>query len=771
MTDEDPELGALRRQVRDLEARIGDLEARVDAGTTHRSDASAPPPPAVPVRPAAASALWMPGQPVSPARQEVPSVQLPPILPLPPFGRGPAAPVAHDDGPATAGRSMNDLEERFAGRALAWVGGFALVAAAVFFLSLAFSRGWITEPMRVLIGIVLGAVAFTLGAVLLARRNELMGTILAGVGLGIVSIAILAATRLYDLVTPGVGLAGALVVSAASALVAVRFDARNVAAFGLVAALAAPPLVGASATPLTLGFLAATLVGATGVSLFRSWRWLPSLAFVLAAPQVASWVTGDAAPVPALWVLAAFWALNAVASAGEEARLRRNDLRPSSAILVLANASFLVWGLFATLDGDLAAWRGLAIAVAAAAHLLVGAAFVARQGPDHLFANLVAGTGAALVAIAAFVQLGAPVVPVAWAAEATALVWLAVRRRNAWSAYGALALGALAVTHLLVVEYPFWEARIPAAMTFDLPMLNAAAGSLGAVLLALVVAASIVPMRPARSALMGCAVLLVAWASAFELHAPPLATLLAALLPLGVMVDGLLGRWPDGVGMPSMSEATREAPMATAAGLVAWIAGAWVACAHVAPPIRLWVEDGRGPLAGAWPLPLIALAVAAIVATRLPGSGPRDAHVPPRALLDGLAGLVAIYLVSVAVVDVFARQVGGPVAVTELANQAQVSLSVFWSAIGAGLLFAGLARRMPAVRTAGFSMLAVASAKVFLIDLAAMDVAYRTLVLAGLGLLLLASAWVFTRLRGRSGAAPGPELAADPADPGDPVAT
>ena len=94
---------------------------------------------------------------------------------------GPAADGAPDAGSAArrgAGRpradrsahprpasSLRDLEERFAGRALAWVGGLALVAAAIFFLSLAFSRGWITEPMRVLIGLAAAVAALVLGAV------------------------------------------------------------------------------------------------------------------------------------------------------------------------------------------------------------------------------------------------------------------------------------------------------------------------------------------------------------------------------------------------------------------------------------------------------------------------------------------------------------------------------------------------------------------------------------------------------------------------------
>ena len=257
-----------------------------------------------------------------------------------------------DDWSATVARtpiSLKDLEERFAGRALAWVGGIALVAAAIFFLSLAFSRGWITEPMRVAIGLTAGIAAFVAGAVLLARKNPLVGNVLAGVGLGVVSVSLFAATRLYGLMPPEAGLAGALVAAIAAAAVAVRYDARSVAAFGLIAALIAPPVMGASPTLLTLLFVAVTLAGSTAVALFRSWRWLPSLAFVLAAPQLASWLAGDPDTTQAVVALTGFWLVNIIAAAGEEVRIRRDDLRPSSAILVLANATFLLWGIFVVL--------------------------------------------------------------------------------------------------------------------------------------------------------------------------------------------------------------------------------------------------------------------------------------------------------------------------------------------------------------------------------------------------------------------------------------
>ena len=446
---------------------------------------------------------------------------------------------------APLGVSLRDLEERFAGRALAWAGGLALVAAAIFFLSLAFSRGWISEPVRVLIGLGAAVAALVLGAVFLDRRNALMGNVVTAVGLGIASVSLMAATRLYGLIPPELGLLGALVVAIAAAATAIRFDSREVAAFGLIAALIAPPLVDAPPTTLTLAFVAAILVGTTAIALFRSWPLLPAVAFVLAAPQLAAWLLAEPAPVEGLVVLGGFWLLNVVAAAGEEIRVRRDDLRPATALLVVANAAFLIWGGFVVLDGDLAPMRGAFTLVAALAHLALGGWMLRRQGLDHLFANLVAGTGVALLALAALVQLGASVVPVAWAAEAVALTWLAVRRRHGWSALAAAVLGGLAVAHLVVVEYPFSQLDdVLAAETA--PGAGGATLSLIGVVVAIAVAAAIIPVRWIRSALLGIAILVVAWAAPFTVAGPELIGVWAVLLPLGVMLDAWLARTHGG---------------------------------------------------------------------------------------------------------------------------------------------------------------------------------------------------------------------------------
>jgi len=83
----------------------------------------------------------------------------------------------------------------------------------------------------------------------------------------------------------------------------------------------------------------------------------------------------------------------------------------------------------------------------------------------------------------------------------------------------------------------------------------------------------------------------------------------------------------------------------------------------------------------------------------------------------------------------------------DLQKEAQVALSVLWSILGGVFFAAGTLLRRPPVRLFGLALLGLATAKVFLVDLAALDVAYRVLSLVALGVLLLISAVVYQRMQ------------------------
>ena len=74
-------------------------------------------------------------------------------------------------------------------------------------------------------------------------------------------------------------------------------------------------------------------------------------------------------------------------------------------------------------------------------------------------------------------------------------------------------------------------------------------------------------------------------------------------------------------------------------------------------------------------------------------------------------------------------------------------LSAFWSVCGLGSLWLGLRRNRRELRLAGFALLLLAVAKVFLFDLSALGSVYRVASFVALGVLLLTAAFAYQRMR------------------------
>jgi hypothetical protein len=141
------------------------------------------------------------------------------------------------------------------------------------------------------------------------------------------------------------------------------------------------------------------------------------------------------------------------------------------------------------------------------------------------------------------------------------------------------------------------------------------------------------------------------------------------------------------------------------------------------------------------PRAAIALAVAsaaAAICARLV----RDLRADLAAVGEILAAAGVVYLGSVVVVDRWgAYSDGSP------RQGGQVVLSAYWTLLGVASLVAGLFRDEKRLRLGGLLLLGLAVLKVFLYDLANLEQIYRVLSFIGLGLLLLASAFAYQRVR------------------------
>jgi uncharacterized membrane protein len=151
-----------------------------------------------------------------------------------------------------------------------------------------------------------------------------------------------------------------------------------------------------------------------------------------------------------------------------------------------------------------------------------------------------------------------------------------------------------------------------------------------------------------------------------------------------------------------------------------------------APPAALL--DGVGDLGQAL-VATVAVGVAALLTGLLVER--RDVSM---VLLVG-ASVSFVYAASLGIVDVIQGDD------SERSQTAQVVLSAFWAGVGLVAIVIGLARDVREVRYGGLVLLGLGVAKLFVYDLSELDQLYRVLSFIAVGLLLLAGAYAYQRVR------------------------
>ena len=643
--------------------------------------------------------------------------------PQPPPAPAKAPPPAR---PAPPLRREVDLEELLGGRLLALVGGVTVIVGLVFLVALAVERGWLGEAARTALAFTGSAALLALGAWLHERRDATQASLAAcGTGLAGLFLSLTAATVLYDLVPIVLALAGAFVFGAIGAALAIRWNATPIGGLGILGALAAPILVDATDNAQSLLFLAVAEAAAGAVLVWRRWDWLRVAAVGIVLIQLTGWVFSEDRPVArGFFVLALFGALNLAAATAYELR-RKTGTGTASLFIIGMNAVLL--GLLGTwvatggyFDEDVS-WRsaGWWLAGLGIAHLAAGLGLLRLQPRNRTIAIWLFGVGLVGLNLAFVTLVSGVAIPIGWAAAAAVL-----------------AVPTRAVTRSPRLVYVVVSAQILLAVAYvliyDAPFKAVAHGDTASVWPILTIAASafiVARLTPSEE---------LEWQAAAD------ATALAAVAYGTAVVLGgvaLACAWSVEAAALALVGRRLGNRVAAAGTLGLLLLAALHSLSFEAPPDAL--VDGADPFWQAV-LALGALAAAAALASRCTiGLFDHD-----RTLLEALAGTALVYLASIGIVSAFqpgaVESHGGKLSVRE---QGQAILSAFWSLLGLGLLWAGLRRDLRSLRLAGFALLAVAVGKVFLYDMAALDQGYRVLSFVVLGLLLLAAAYAYQRMR------------------------
>jgi uncharacterized membrane protein len=279
------ELQKLRKAVRQLGIRVGELEAGRGGVAAGPVAPSAPVPATFPSVATAPSAPTVPS--AAPAPRPVPPKTIPPPLPPQPPISGPAfpkpaaaPPPVTPAPPPRPARAAIDWEAFFGVKLFAWIGGFVLFLGIVFLVKYSFENNLITPAMRVVIGTVIGLALIVTGWLTATRGYRVSGQSLCATGVLVLYGNIFAAHVFYHLIELVPAFASMAIVTAAAFFLAVRMNAQVIVILGLLGGFLTPVLLstGVDNPTALFGYIAVLNIGVAAVALRKRWDYLILLA-------------------------------------------------------------------------------------------------------------------------------------------------------------------------------------------------------------------------------------------------------------------------------------------------------------------------------------------------------------------------------------------------------------------------------------------------------------------------------------------------------------
>jgi uncharacterized membrane protein len=183
--------------------------------------------------------------------------------------------------------------EHFMGvKLFAWLGGLALFLGVGLFLKYSFDKGLISPPVRVSMGLILGAALLVGGLRISREKYAVTMQTLTSAGILILYADIFAACSFYHFISAPLAFSLMALVTATAFLLSVRLDAQSIAVLGLMGGFLTPPLLSTGEDrPVALfTYLGLLDVGLIAVALRKRWNHLALLAALATVAMQFGWV-------------------------------------------------------------------------------------------------------------------------------------------------------------------------------------------------------------------------------------------------------------------------------------------------------------------------------------------------------------------------------------------------------------------------------------------------------------------------------------------------
>lgn len=687
-------------------------------------------------------------------------------------------------------QAPHSLEERIGARWLLYAGIAALVLGVSYFIKFAFDNGWVSEPLRVLVGLLAGSGLLVAGQRFVARGLAFFGHALSGGGIVVLYVAIYAALHVYGLIGPTAAFVAMAGVTLVATALADRHRMEILGALAVAGGFATPMLVGGEqdAQVVLCTYVAILLAGTLALVARHGWAGIAPLAYVLTGLTWIDWAASFYTPEAWLRTLL-FLSVHLVLIMGMVVVLRRAatpsiGAAPATWLLLTApvayhTAALLILGRF---HGRLLVYLLLATVAGLSATYHAGWR-LARTGVLILVALPLIQwmtvlrlprwySGAIITACAVYLlHLAGQWRDLSDDPPDRSLPFAEIVHTHATGLFLPLALYVFFADRFswwnppLLTAAAVWNGGIAALLRRRAPMLWWHFGTLAATFAALAVSEWFDgPIVAIGWAMEGAA---LGWAALRAPHAAELAPDAAA----GRLPDAATGRLPDVAAgrLPDVAAGLVRRLWLLRASLFLFVLSAFRLVAALTQPMPL----GSLPLFNTRALAaLIVVGAMAWLAARVketPDLGGRE--VSRHALILG-AHVLTVGWISAEIGLVFGEQAYASSAADLPASAAraelseQVALSVAWALYAVGLVAAGFRRQYAPARYLAIALFGLTIVKVITKDIAELDRVYQMLSVLAVGALLVSASYLYQRMA----AARDASARAAPAVPDAPLA-
>lgn len=440
---------------------------------------------------------------VSQTPQPVPTIAAPPQR-APDVPASQIAAALHTNRPPTTSRSREEWEALIGGKLLNRIGALALIIAVGFFLKYAFDNNWITETMRVLIGILIGAICLLGGHRTQKKGYSVFAQGLVGAGISILYLSLYASFNFYQLIPQWLAFLLMSGVTLVALVQALAYDSITVSLLGWAGGYLTPIMLstGESNELALFTYIALLALGLLALSIKKeSWIALEMLTLVATVITFFAWY--DAFYTSRYLGLTCFFAtLFWLLFHGSEIvriRLDQKQFKALRHVVQSLNACFFYVALYYLVreeNSDLIGSVAFALGIVYAA-TLVGVQGLWRLDGDHdARYGLMASAFLLIGTSAEFQNVDTARL---WSLEGLFLLWLGLRSQRPW-------LKAASLTFYLLAIGLFSDGSLIYSPLSDFKLLwneraltgviLAAAAGLGTLLIARSHDPKFIPLRP-----------------------------------------------------------------------------------------------------------------------------------------------------------------------------------------------------------------------------------------------------------------------------------